>query len=173
MSNARSGQVFEILVVEDNPADAEVIKFAFGMCRDVETEITVLEDSRDAVRYLYGMGKLRTRKSRTSSFSTITCRRTAGGSRRDQRQSGPDHSDHRANGIGEPPANRRDLSGACELLLLKAQQPRRHARRHLRDRKPLVEEVDDTFEKAPSESVRIGLLRGLSRVLATEQVASA
>jgi CheY-like chemotaxis protein len=57
MSNEGDSTVFDVLVVDDNPADAEVIKYAFGECRDVRTRIEVLADPRDAVPYLYGAGK--------------------------------------------------------------------------------------------------------------------
>jgi CheY-like chemotaxis protein len=49
-------RVFDLLVVEDNPADAHLLKLAFAECA-VPTRINVLEDSRDAINYLYGVGK--------------------------------------------------------------------------------------------------------------------
>lgn len=49
-------RVFDLLVVDDNPADSQMLKLAFAEC-DVPTRINVLEDSRDAVPYLYGIGK--------------------------------------------------------------------------------------------------------------------
>jgi CheY-like chemotaxis protein len=52
----REKRIFELLVVEDNPADAQLLRLAFAEC-DVATRINVLEDSRDAISYLYGVGK--------------------------------------------------------------------------------------------------------------------
>lgn len=57
MANEVENPVFDVLVVDDNAADAEAIKYAFRECRDVNTRINVLEDSREAIPYLYGMGK--------------------------------------------------------------------------------------------------------------------
>lgn len=50
----RQSRVFDLLVVEDNPADAQLLKLAFAECK-VPTRISVLEDSRDAMAYLYGI----------------------------------------------------------------------------------------------------------------------
>ncbi len=49
-------RVFDLLVVDDNPADAQMLKMAFAEC-NVPTRINILEDSRDAIPYLYGIGK--------------------------------------------------------------------------------------------------------------------
>lgn len=49
-----SDRVFEILVIDDNEADAQFIKHAWSECKDVRSNVTILKDSRDALRYIRG-----------------------------------------------------------------------------------------------------------------------
>ncbi|MBV9266396.1 MAG: response regulator [Acidobacteriaceae bacterium] len=49
-----SERVFHILVIDDNPADAHFLKHAWAECKDVNSNVAVLTDSRDALRYVRG-----------------------------------------------------------------------------------------------------------------------
>lgn len=53
---AKSDRIFNILVVDDNPADAVLIEHAWSECEDVHTKVTLLADSREALRYVRGEG---------------------------------------------------------------------------------------------------------------------
>jgi CheY-like chemotaxis protein len=48
---------FEILLVDDNPADARLIQLAFEQCPVAKTHVSVLSESRDAINYLHHTGK--------------------------------------------------------------------------------------------------------------------
>jgi CheY-like chemotaxis protein len=47
-------RAFEILVIDDNPADAQFLKHAWAECHDVRSNVSILHDSRDALRYVRG-----------------------------------------------------------------------------------------------------------------------
>ncbi len=47
-----SEQIFEILVVDDNPADAVLLRHAWSECKEVRSHVTILQDSRTAVEYI-------------------------------------------------------------------------------------------------------------------------
>jgi two-component system response regulator len=49
-----SDRIYEILVIDDNEADAQFLKHAWSECPDVKTNITILKDARDALRYVRG-----------------------------------------------------------------------------------------------------------------------
>lgn len=51
---AKSDRIFHILVIEDNPADALLIQHAWSECDDVHSEVKLLQDSREALRYVKG-----------------------------------------------------------------------------------------------------------------------
>lgn len=44
----------EILVIEDNPAEAELIQEAWRRCQTIESHVSVIQDSRAAIVYLRG-----------------------------------------------------------------------------------------------------------------------
>ncbi len=50
----RSERIFEILVIDDNPADAHFLKHAWTECKDIRSNVAILHDSRDALRYIRG-----------------------------------------------------------------------------------------------------------------------
>jgi CheY-like chemotaxis protein len=47
-------KVYEILLVEDNPAESELIKIAWQSCKEVKSNVTVITDSRSVTAYLHG-----------------------------------------------------------------------------------------------------------------------
>ncbi len=47
-------RAYRVLIIEDNPADAMLIKLAWEECTVVVTELSFLEDSRDAIKFLRG-----------------------------------------------------------------------------------------------------------------------
>jgi CheY-like chemotaxis protein len=51
---AKSERIYEILVTDDNPADAHFMEHAWAECKDVRSNVAILEDSRDALRYVRG-----------------------------------------------------------------------------------------------------------------------
>jgi CheY-like chemotaxis protein len=53
MINA-SDRIFEILVIDDNEADAQFIRHAWTECADVRTNVTILKNARDALPYIRG-----------------------------------------------------------------------------------------------------------------------
>ncbi len=53
---AENQRIFEILVVDDNEADAQFIKHAWTECPDINANVTILKDSRDAMPYIRGAG---------------------------------------------------------------------------------------------------------------------
>jgi CheY-like chemotaxis protein len=50
----KTGRTYEILVIDDNPADAHFLKHAWSECKDVSANVQILHDSRDALRYVRG-----------------------------------------------------------------------------------------------------------------------
>ena len=48
----KADKAFEILIIEDNPADARLIVDAWEQCGIVKAKTSVLEDSRAAIPYL-------------------------------------------------------------------------------------------------------------------------
>lgn len=48
-------RIFEILVIDDNPADARLFQEAWAECKRVKTHTAVLHDSKDAIVYLRGI----------------------------------------------------------------------------------------------------------------------
>jgi two-component system, chemotaxis family, response regulator Rcp1 len=50
-------KTYRILLIEDNPADAELLKIAFSECRDARLTIDVLADSTRLTHYLHGKGE--------------------------------------------------------------------------------------------------------------------
>jgi CheY-like chemotaxis protein len=48
---------YRVLLIEDNPADAELLKIAFSECRDVSLTIDVLADSTRLIHYLHGQAE--------------------------------------------------------------------------------------------------------------------
>lgn len=53
---AKSDRIFNILVIDDNPADAVLIEHAWSECEDVRSHVRVLSDSREALRCVRGEG---------------------------------------------------------------------------------------------------------------------
>jgi len=51
---AKDEKVFEILIVDDNPADAALFKHAWAECKEVKANVTVLQDARQALKYIQG-----------------------------------------------------------------------------------------------------------------------
>lgn len=51
---AKSERIFHILVIDDNPADAVLIQHAWSECEDVRTDVKILQDSREAMKYVKG-----------------------------------------------------------------------------------------------------------------------
>ncbi|MBV9084608.1 MAG: response regulator [Acidobacteriaceae bacterium] len=49
-----SERIFEILVIDDNPGDAALMKHAWAECTEVRSNVSVLADSRDAIKYIKG-----------------------------------------------------------------------------------------------------------------------
>src|ERR1051326_7290423 len=47
-------RAYRVLVIEDNPADAMLIKLAWEECTVIVSELSFLEDSRDAIKFLRG-----------------------------------------------------------------------------------------------------------------------
>ncbi len=47
-------RVFDILVIDDNPADAVMIRHAWSECKHIQANVTVIQDSRRAMPYLRG-----------------------------------------------------------------------------------------------------------------------
>jgi len=47
-------RIYEILVIDDNPADAAFLKHAWAECKDIRSNVAILADSRDALRYVRG-----------------------------------------------------------------------------------------------------------------------
>lgn len=50
-------RIFEILVVDDNEADAQFIKHAWTECSDIKSNVTILKNSREALPYIRGGGQ--------------------------------------------------------------------------------------------------------------------
>lgn len=50
----KSDRVFNILVIDDNPADGVMLRHAWSECKDVQADVTVIQDSRSAMPYLRG-----------------------------------------------------------------------------------------------------------------------
>ena len=50
-------RVFEVLLIEDNPADAKILQFAFAECPVAKTHVSILNDSKDAIHYMHGLGR--------------------------------------------------------------------------------------------------------------------
>ena len=48
----QSERIYEILLIEDSPADVELAKHAWSECKAVRSNIAVLENSKDAIAYL-------------------------------------------------------------------------------------------------------------------------
>ena len=48
-------RVFEVLVIDDNEADARLFQEAWAECRVVSTNISILKNSKDAIVYLRGV----------------------------------------------------------------------------------------------------------------------
>ena len=51
-----SERIYEILVIDDNPADAHFIKHAWSECKDIRANVAILQDSREALKYVRGIG---------------------------------------------------------------------------------------------------------------------
>ena len=49
--------VYRILLIEDSKADAELLKIAFGECKDAQVEVEVLPDSTRLTHYMHGQGE--------------------------------------------------------------------------------------------------------------------
>jgi|SRR5690242_19765701 len=45
---------WRVLIIEDNDADAMLLKLAWEQCTVVQAELSFLEDSRDAIKFLRG-----------------------------------------------------------------------------------------------------------------------
>jgi CheY-like chemotaxis protein len=45
----------EVLVIDDNPGDAQLIRLAWAECSVVTSNISVLTETRDAIKYLRGV----------------------------------------------------------------------------------------------------------------------
>lgn len=56
----KSERIFRILVIDDNPADAVLIQHAWSECDDVRTDVTVFQDSREALQFVRREGEYRT-----------------------------------------------------------------------------------------------------------------
>lgn len=52
-------RIYEILVIDDNEADAQFIKHAWSECSDLQTNVTILKNSRDALPYIRGASGFR------------------------------------------------------------------------------------------------------------------
>lgn len=52
-------RTFQILVIDDNEADAQFIRHAWAECPDLNTNVTTLYNSRDALPYIKGSGAFR------------------------------------------------------------------------------------------------------------------
>jgi CheY-like chemotaxis protein len=50
----QTDRIFEILIIEDNPADALLIQQAWEECKRVQSNVSILGDSRAAIVYLRG-----------------------------------------------------------------------------------------------------------------------
>lgn len=48
---------FEILLVEDNPADAKLLQLAIAQCDAATIHVSTLSNSRDVIHYLHHAGK--------------------------------------------------------------------------------------------------------------------
>lgn len=53
----REKPAYRILLIEDNRADAELLKIAFGECKIENLSIDVLADSTRLIHYLHGHGE--------------------------------------------------------------------------------------------------------------------
>lgn len=51
----KSERIFQILVIDDNPADAQFLKHAWTECKDIRSNVEILQDSREALRYIRGV----------------------------------------------------------------------------------------------------------------------
>lgn len=51
---SENGHTYEVLVIDDNPAEAHLIREAFAQCKSVRTHVSVVEDTRAVVVYLRG-----------------------------------------------------------------------------------------------------------------------
>ena len=47
-------RIFEILVIDDNEADAQFIRHAWSECKDLRANVTILKECRDALKYIRG-----------------------------------------------------------------------------------------------------------------------
>lgn len=47
-------RIFEILVIDDNEADAQFMKHAWAECKEIRSNVNILLDSRDALKYVRG-----------------------------------------------------------------------------------------------------------------------
>jgi two-component system, chemotaxis family, response regulator Rcp1 len=50
-------RIFEILVIDDNEADAQFMKHAWSECKDLRANVMILKESRDALKYIRGGGE--------------------------------------------------------------------------------------------------------------------
>lgn len=52
--NNSSGRIYDILVIEDNPADARLLEIAWAECPVAQTRVQTLELTKDVLLYLRG-----------------------------------------------------------------------------------------------------------------------
>ncbi len=55
----KSDRVFQILIVDDNPADGVLLRHAWTECGDIKSNVTVLQDSREALPFVKREGRYR------------------------------------------------------------------------------------------------------------------
>jgi CheY-like chemotaxis protein len=54
-AGSETDNLFEVLVIDDNPGDAQLMRLAWSECSLVTTNVSVLSETRDAIRYLRGV----------------------------------------------------------------------------------------------------------------------
>lgn len=56
VANPETRSAYEVLLVEDNPADARMFQLAFQECHTIHIHVSILGNSRDVMDYLYARG---------------------------------------------------------------------------------------------------------------------
>jgi CheY-like chemotaxis protein len=52
---AKPNRIFQILVIDDNPADARLLEEAWTECKAVDSRVAMLHKTKDAIIYLRGI----------------------------------------------------------------------------------------------------------------------